>query len=83
MIEAGMARNQTTSRRQRNPVKGIPAEEANLTAAERALLPDPTIVTEDDADAIVSHRRRNEATIDLNDILKRYGMERRRRPVAR
>jgi len=40
-----------TLARRRNP-PGIPVEETNLTAEERALLPDPTIVTEDDADFV-------------------------------
>ena len=66
--------------RRRNP--GVPVEETNLTAGERALLPDSSIVTEDDADFIVGHRRRHEKPIPLNKVLKRYGME-RRRPVER
>ena len=54
--------------------KGIPAEQTNLTPAERALLPDPDWVTEDDADAIIGMRReRTEKPIRLEKVLKRYG----------
>ena len=35
----------------------IPADETNLMPEERAGLPDPGRVTEDDGDAIISHRR--------------------------
>ena len=77
----------TTSRRQlrNNPVpvaarrprklrEGIPAEQTNLTPAERALLPDPDWVTEDDADAIIGMRReRNEKAIPFDKTLKLYG----------
>jgi len=67
--------------KRRKPI-GIPVEETNLTPAERALLPDPGIVTEDDADFITGHRRRNERPIPLAKVLLRYGVE-RRRPVER
>ena len=54
--------------------KGIPAEQTNLTPAERALLPDPDWVTEDDADAMIGMRReRTEKPIRLEKVLKRYG----------
>jgi hypothetical protein len=53
-----------------------------LTTAERALLPDPSWVTEDDADFIISRRRQFESTVSLETVLKRYGYT-RRRPVAR
>jgi hypothetical protein len=85
MIETGMARKQKPAlKRQRNPVNGIPVEDTNLTTAERRLLPDPSIVTEDDADAITVFRRRrkNPKLIPLDSLLKRYGME-RRKPVER
>ena len=51
---------------------GIPVEQTNLTKAERALLPDPSVSTEDDADAIAAHRRRREPTVPLNAALRRY-----------
>ena len=71
-------------RRRRNPApmtrhpaavrEGIPASRFNLTPAERALLPDPDWVTEDDADVIISLRReRTEKPIPLERVLKRYG----------
>jgi hypothetical protein len=44
------------SRGLRTPPKRIAVERTNLTAKERALLPDPQWVTEDDADAIMSMR---------------------------
>ncbi len=52
----------------------IPVTETNLTSAERALLPDPDWVTEDDADAIIGMRRaRTERPIPLEKVLKRCG----------
>ena len=39
---------------------GLPVDATNLSQTERALLPDPGWVTEDDADAIVAARRRRE-----------------------
>jgi len=54
----------------------IPVEATNLSPRERALLPDPRWVTEDDADAIVAARRRSEAPIPLEHVLKRYGRQR-------
>ena len=56
---------------------GIPVEQTNLTEAERALLPDPSVLTEDDADAITAHRRRRETAIPLDEVLRRYGVKRR------
>ena len=54
--------------------KRIPVTETNLTPTERALLPDPDCVTEDDADAIIGMRRgRTEKPIPLEKVLKRYG----------
>ena len=75
-----MAKKRPTQTRSRNPVKGIPVEETNLTPEERALLPDPTIVTEDDADAITIFRRRleNPKLIPFDKILAQYGLERQR-----
>ncbi len=68
--------------RPRRNLSGVPVEETNLTAKERALLPDPGAVTEDDADAITAYRRRNEPTIPLNKLLKRYGYVRRGKKLA-
>ena len=54
--------------------RGVPVNQANLTAGERALLPDPERVTQDDADAIICMRReRTEKAIPLEKVLKRYG----------
>ena len=47
----------------------IPFAQANLTAAERALLPNPDWITEDDADAIIAYRRRKEPAISLEEYL--------------
>ena len=47
---------------------GIPVSETNLTPAERALLPDPDWVTEDDANAIIGMRRERERA-------RRYSLE--------
>jgi hypothetical protein len=54
----------------------IPVEATNLSQRERALLPDPGWVTEDDADAIVAARRRRETPVPLEQALKRYGRRR-------
>ena len=52
---------------------GRPAPDFNLSAEERALLPDPDWVTEDDADAIMAHRCENQTDIPLDEVLKRRG----------
>jgi hypothetical protein len=53
------------------------ASELNLTAEERAMLPDPEWVTEDDADAIVGLRRlKTEQPISLDELLTQLGLER-------
>jgi len=54
----------------------IPAETTNLSQSERALLPDPRWVSEDDADAIVAARRRRETPVPFQRALKRYGRRR-------
>jgi hypothetical protein len=66
--------------RRRNPApatalrQGIPASRFNLTPQERALLPDPDWVTEDDADYIIGMRGEREGKpIPLAKVLKRYG----------
>ncbi len=52
--------------------RGIPVRRTNLTAAERALLPNPEWVTEDDADAIIGMRReRRETPISIATVVKR------------
>jgi hypothetical protein len=60
--------------RRRGLSTGVPVEETNLTRAERELLPDPSVVTEDDADAITAYRRRNQRPIPLEKALKRDGV---------
>jgi hypothetical protein len=53
------------------------ASELNLTPEERAMLPDPDWVTEDDADAIVGLRRlKTEQPISLNELLTQLGLKR-------
>lgn len=54
---------------------GIPVEQTNLTKAERALLPDSSVFTEDDADAITVHRRRKEPAVPLDEVLRQYGVK--------
>jgi hypothetical protein len=44
-----------------------------MAAEERRLLPDPDVVTEGGADAIVAGRRSAEKGIPLKAVLKRYG----------
>jgi hypothetical protein len=75
--------NSQASPRRRNPApatalrQGIPAGETNLTRRERALLPDPDWVTEDDADAIISMRRlrRPGRTYTLDEVMHRLGYD--------
>ena len=57
--------------------KGVSADQLNLKAEERAMLPDPTLVTEDDADAIICRRREREAgkNVSLEDILRENGIQ--------
>ncbi|MGO4883732.1 MAG: hypothetical protein ACLP59_23370 [Bryobacteraceae bacterium] len=52
---------------------GGAVEATTLSPHERALLPDPCRVTEDDADAITATRRRREKPVSLAQALKRYG----------
>ena len=54
-------------------VPGRLSSDFNLLADERALLPDPDWVTEDDADAIIARRRDNQPDIPLDEVLKRRG----------
>jgi hypothetical protein len=60
----------------------LPVTQTNLTPAERALLRDPSRVTEDDADAILGLRReRAEKPVHLVPALNRDGW-RMRRPTT-
>jgi len=72
-----MPKSSNGTQRRRGLPEGAPAEETNLTKAERELLPDPSVVTEDDADAITAYRRRNQRPIPLEKVLERYGIRRR------
>ncbi len=81
---ARKAESKAKPRRRRNPElavrhaaaarEGIPADQTNLTPQERALLPDPDWVTEDDADYIIGMRGEHQGKpIPLAKVLKRYG----------
>ena len=76
-IEEGIMPRPTGRRVRRNPAAvagAVPADETNLTSAERALLPDPDWVTEDDADFIIGMRGEHKGKpIPLAKVLKRYG----------
>lgn len=80
---ARKAESKAKPRRRRNPElaaqhvapQGIPASRFNLTPQERALLPDPDWVTEDDADAIISLRREREPSVSLEQYLRKRGYE--------
>jgi len=65
--------NGVPPRRNQSP-NGIPVERTNLTKAERALLPDSSAFTEDDADAITAHRWRKEPAVPLDEVLRQYGV---------
>jgi hypothetical protein len=70
----------------RNPPKRIAVERTNLTAKERALLPDPQWVTEDDADAITMMREEKKAgerSYSLEQVLREYGLTLERSNPAR
>ena len=58
-----------------SPPVAIPVEETNLTPEERAMLPDPNWLTEDDADAIASLRAQAEGgqRIPFREYLKKHG----------
>ena len=84
---ARKAESKARPRRRRNPElavrharparEGIPADQTNLTAKERALLSDPDWVTEDDADVIISLRRlgRPGRTYTLDEVMHRLGYD--------
>ena len=57
--------------------KGVSADQFNLKAEERAMLPDPNWVTQDDADAIICKRRERKAgkNVSLKDILRENGIQ--------
>ena len=64
----------------------IPVEETNLTAKERALLPNPNWLTEDDADAIMSMREIKKAagkSYCLEEVLQEHGFALERSDPAR
>jgi hypothetical protein len=64
----------------------IPVAETNLTANERALLPDPNWLTEDDADAIMSMREIKKAggkSYSLAEVLQEHGFTLERPSSAR
>jgi hypothetical protein len=73
--------SQASPPRRRNPApatalrQGIPVGETNLTPRERALLPDPDRVTEDDADYIIGLRREREPgrRYSLEEVLRENG----------
>ena len=54
------------------PQKRVPANRFKLTTEERAALPDPNWVTEDDADFIVGMRRKRDSgnNISLEEVLR-------------
>jgi hypothetical protein len=82
---ARKAESKARPRRRRNPEpvtrhaaavrNRIPADQTNLTRQERALLPDPDRVTEDDADAIIGLRREREPgrRYSLEEVLRENG----------
>jgi hypothetical protein len=67
----GSARGtKTFGARSSGTCKRVPADRLNLTDEERALLPDPNWVTEDDADAIIARRREKEPTVSFEEVLR-------------
>lgn len=67
------ARSRPRKARATRTPKRLPADSFRLTPAERAMLPDPEWVTEDDADAIFAYRHRREPTISLEEYLRKAG----------
>jgi hypothetical protein len=64
----------------------IPVAETNLTAKERALLPDPNWLTENDADAIMAMREIKKASgksYSLEEVLQEHGFALERSNPAR
>ena len=61
--------------------KRVRAERLNLTDDERALLPDPDWVTEDDADSIMARRAEREPgkRASLEQVLRENGIDSRLR----
>ncbi len=57
---------------------------AALSPAERASLEDPNFITEDEAEIILAERAMNEPgrSIPLEEILKEFGQQPRRRRTA-
>jgi hypothetical protein len=58
------------------PKKRVRAEQLNLTHDERALLPDPDWVTEDDADSVMARRAEREPgkRASLEQVLRENGI---------
>lgn len=79
MRRATMAKPRPRRKPLRNVPASIPVEQTNLTIEERALLPNPTVLTEDDADALTVIRKemRNAPTIPWEEYLKKHGRRRR------
>ena len=70
-------------RRNSASVPARPATDFVLSPEERALLPDPEWVTEDDADAIIGRRReQTEDAIPLAKALAELGYPVDRRPAS-
>ena len=67
-------RTRETSHVSSSSLKRVPSEVLNLTDEERAVLPDPDWVTEDDADAIVSMRRKKEGSVSFEEVLRKNGI---------
>jgi hypothetical protein len=59
------------------PQKRVRADQLNLTDEERALLPDPDWVTEDDADFIMARRAEREPgkRANLEQVLRENGIK--------
>lgn len=67
-------RSGATSRASYSSRKRVSSAVLNLTDEERAVLPDPNWVTEDDADAIVSMRRKKEGSVSFEEVLRKNGI---------
>src|SRR3989442_8679305 len=75
MSKVKIRRPAPDKRNVRAPVR-IPASETNLTVKERAMLPDPDWVTEDDADVIMSLRELEASSgklYSLEEVLRKNG----------
>ena len=75
MSKVEIRRRAPDKRKVRAPGR-IPASETNLTVKERAMLPDPDWVTEDDADVIMSLRELKASggkLYSLEEVLRKNG----------